>query len=149
MAVDHGKGDATLGVTIGLRHLGLDDQPVALRRVPRTSGGTGVIHEGMADEAQVCASAGRLLVKTRLGIGDQGMGCVQPLLAAEVNFGIAIAGLFGGHRGGHGGGLGAVSGLVLGRGFGIGIGGGGIGGGGRHRHRRRHRQRRAAGDRPA
>jgi hypothetical protein len=45
----------------GLGHPGRHDQPVALRRVPRTSGGTRLIHEGMADEAQGCASSGDFL----------------------------------------------------------------------------------------
>jgi len=78
----------------------------------------------MADEAQVCASAGRLPVKARLGIGDRGMGRVRPLLAAEVDFGIAISGFFGGHRGG------LRAGFGIGIGIGIGVGAASAAGGG-------------------
>ena len=93
MAVDHGEGDPALGMAVRLRHLGLDDQPVALRRGPRTRGGTRLIHKGMSKDAQARPGAGQLLVKARLGVGDRGMGHVRPLLAGYVDLGIAISGL--------------------------------------------------------
>jgi len=65
-AVDHGEGGPAFGMATGVRHPGSDDQPVPVRRVFRTSGGTRLTHKPMAHEAEACAGAGRLPVKPRL-----------------------------------------------------------------------------------
>ena len=73
--------------------IGLHDQAAA------------VLHQGMANEAEHGAGAGRLLVEPRLRVGGRGKRRVRPLLAPEVDLGIAVLAIRTGHRSGLGRGL--------------------------------------------
>ena len=68
-----------------------------------------VLHQRMADEAQHRPGSGRLPVKPRVRFGGRGMGGIGPLLALEVDLGIAVLTVWAGHRVGLGRG-----GLILG-----------------------------------
>ena len=87
MAVDHVQRGPPLGMTVGLRQIALHDQAAA------------VLHQRMAHEAEHRAGAGRFLVEPRVGIGGRDMRRVRPLLAPEVDLGIAVTGGRGGASG--------------------------------------------------
>ncbi len=70
----------------GLGDLRLHDQAVS------------VFHQSIAHEAKYGPGTGRLLVKTRLGIGHRCMRRVRPLMPAKVGFGISVAAGLAGHR---------------------------------------------------
>ena len=90
VAVDHVQCGAPFRVTVGLRQVALHDQAGA------------VLHQSMADEAEHGAGAGGFLVKARIGVGGRGMGGIGPLLASEIDFGIAVLAAVAGHRRGLG-----------------------------------------------
>lgn len=99
VAVDHVEGGAPFGMAVCLRQVTLHDQARA------------VLHQRMTHEAQHRAGAGGHLVKPRVRVGGRGMRGIGPLLAPEVDFGIAVLTVRAGHRVG----LGRV-GLILGGG---------------------------------
>jgi hypothetical protein len=82
MGVNHGHRGPALGMAVGPGEIGLHDQPAP------------VLHQGVADEAEHGAGAGRLLVEPRVGIGGRGMGRIRPLLAPEVDLGIPARGFW-------------------------------------------------------
>ena len=94
MAVDHVECRAAFGVAVGPGQLGLDDEAVA------------VLHQRMPHVAQHRTGALRLAEQPGIGVGDRGMGGVGALLAAEIDFGVAVAAAGAGRRGGLGFGLG-------------------------------------------
>src|SRR5215212_8042327 len=68
-----------LGMTIRRREPGIDDQPRA------------VLHQGVADEAELRLHAGSLAVEPGLGVGRALVGLIRALLALEVDLEIAPA----------------------------------------------------------
>ena len=77
MGMDHLQCRPAFGMAVGPGEIGLHDQAAE------------VLHQRMANEAQDRAGAERLLVEPRVGIGRRDMRRVRPLLAPEVDFGIA------------------------------------------------------------
>src|SRR5215213_2870690 len=76
---DHREGRNPLGMTIRRREPGIDDQPRA------------VLHQGVADEAELRLHAGSLAVEPGLGVGRALVGLIRALLALEVDLEIAPA----------------------------------------------------------
>src|SRR5215213_5865894 len=70
---DHREGRNPLGMTIRRREPGIDDQPRA------------VLHQGVADEAELRLHAGSLAVEPGLGVGRALVGLIRALLALEVD----------------------------------------------------------------
>ena len=64
----------------GAGQLGIDDEAVA------------VLHQHVADEAELRLHAGALAVEPRVGVGGRGVGLVRPPLAAEVAVAVPPAG---------------------------------------------------------
>ena len=86
--MDHVEGGAPFRMTVGLRQVALHDEPVP------------VLHQGMAHEAEHGAGSRRFLVEPGIRVRGGSMGGVGPLLALEVDLGIAALARGSGHLGG-------------------------------------------------
>ena len=73
MRLDHVERRQPFGMAGDPRQTGIDQQPVA------------VLHQGVADEAELGLHARTLSVEHGIGIAGRGVGVVAPFLAAEVD----------------------------------------------------------------
>lgn len=78
-ALDHGVGCFPFRRAGGVGDFDIDHQAVA------------VFHQGMAEESQLRFVAFALFVQAGVRVGGRGVGSVSPLLAFEVDRGIAAA----------------------------------------------------------